>query len=205
MDAAQVTLSWSEAMRIALGAGLVSAVATQGLGWLREWHGQKGQDLKAARQVALRVAVHLEAFALQCADLVSDCELHDSSGGHAGKQHTAFPELSPYPELDWKALDISLQARALAFPVEVVSAQQSIEFLWQVAGVEDVADECAERAANYGLRAWALAGDLRSHYGFPEFDVTATGLDPIKFMTQRRDALVKRRSEGVIVPTYGGS
>lgn len=188
MGATQTALSWGDIIRLALSAGVVSALLGQGLIWLREWHTRKTTDAKEARHVALRAAIHLETFVMSCAELAADNDLHDGSGGHAGTTHTSLAELPPFPDLEWKALDIALQARILAFPIEVTSAQQGVAFYWQVEGEDEVADECVERAARLGLRAWALACDLRGKYGFPLLDMNlAAGWDAIAFLAKTRD------------------
>jgi hypothetical protein len=160
MDPTQVTLPWFEIGKLALSAGLATAVFNQLIGWLREWRKEHDGAKRAAQYTAVRLAVILEEFVLDCANCLADQNLHESSAEHAGSLHTRLPPLRAYPDdLDWKSLNSALAARTLTLRVEISFAQKSVALMWEAtADPDSVAHE------------WDLAENLRSRYGFPPFE-----------------------------------
>lgn len=196
MEPTQVSLSWLEIAKLALSAGVATAAFNQSVSWLRDWHKDRRGRKLDAQYSALRLAVILEAFALECATQLAEYDMYETSGANAGTLHTTLPKLKSYPEdLDWRLLDTELAARALTLPVEISFGEQGIAFMFEATSDPDsVAQECAEKTAVYGLRAWKLAAALRSRYGFPAFERTHSGWDAIEFMTKQQNKFVLEKA-----------
>ena len=188
-------LTWTDVARLALSTGIVTAVINQGAAWTRDWLKERSTSKRDARYIALRVAIVLETFALECAHVISDHNMHETSGGHAGQRHAGLPELQSYPsDLEWKALQQNLAARALSLPIEVKSAERSVAFMWDVTADQDSAmDSCSEGAARCGLLAWKLAADLRQSYGYPPLVLQRDGWDPVKLLRETDDTFTDQR------------
>ena len=176
-----MALSWFDVISLVLGAGATSAVLTAG----RDWWKESASSRKAARYAALRIAVALEKFALECAELIEDQEIFDSSHGHAGKQHGNLPFFESYPlDIDWRVLKPDFASSALSVPIELISASRTIAFMWEIAPGES--DTCTAEAARCGLRMWDLAKKMRAHYQLPPVDLTHYGKwEPIKSLSKR--------------------
>ena len=86
---------------VAFFSAVVGAVITQGVTWFRETRTQK----LAAIYLAIRLAVTLEAFAIDCGFLInknSRAETGDDDEGPCGN----LPSLGEYPkDADWKVLE----------------------------------------------------------------------------------------------------
>jgi hypothetical protein len=178
-----------------LAAGVTAAVTTQVFTWYREHRRDKATDGRAASYSALRLASLFEEFAIACADAISDTNMSLSSEGHAGRLHTKLPILPPYPEdMDWRALDVSLAAKALAIRNELVIAQQGIDF-WYDVDHECVPDACLNQLGVCGYRAWLIAAELRHQYKIPLFDPRQFGWDVEKCLKDRYDLAMKEKSK----------
>ena len=141
-----VTLGWWDIAKLALGAGILTAVLNHGVTWLRDRLSIK----QTARYLALRVAVTLESFATECSQLVVESELSLHSDGHAGQSRTVLPQLGEYPgDANWAALAPGLASRALSFRNEIQMAQSAISFQSDV-GEDSVSDECSHQASICG-------------------------------------------------------
>jgi hypothetical protein len=122
-------VSWSEILKVALSTGIFAAIITSGLQWLREWRTERTHKARDAAYSAMRVAVILERFAIDCANIISDNHLHSSSGGHAGSAHVELPHLIDYPaDTDWKALDAFLAMRALSLRNDILLSEGVLNF-----------------------------------------------------------------------------
>src|SRR4051794_15507736 len=112
----------------------------------------------------MRLAVILETFAMECANITVDNHLYSQSEGHAGTAHTTLPPAPKYPDdANWRSLDPELSARALSLPNELSLSDGAIAFYWQV----DPSDRgallgiCSAQAGKSGYRAWQLAAETR--------------------------------------------
>jgi hypothetical protein len=154
----------------ALSTGLATAILNQGIGWWRDSRKDNVVTEREARYLAVRLAVLLEGFALDCADAIADKELHDSSEGHAGRRHGTIPELAAYPDGDWRALTPNLMGRCLSLRNELKLSDGHIAF-WEDIGERDsIPQEAVQQTGKCGYRAWLLATDLRKEYHLGTFD-----------------------------------
>jgi hypothetical protein len=149
-----------------------------------------------ARYVAQRVAIILEKFAVDCANVINDNDLHNQSKGHDGKRHLCLPELGPLPaDADWKALSPKLVDRVLSMPNELALADGAISFWWDVVGDEEcMQTETDQRAGTCGLRAWLLASDLRKQYKIPASNLPEIGWNFVDTL-RKKDETVRKHAE----------
>lgn len=165
-------MTWDEIIKIGLtglGGALVGGLINQGFQWLRD-----DRSANLHRQyAAIRVAVILEAFALECAKFITENDRHISSNGEDGASHTEMPQLIEYPkDLEWKLLDSDLLAQVLVLPNELIIGNRRIvsgDEAWG-RGDEDLPQTmCSEECTTLGRRARQLASELRSKYKLPAF------------------------------------
>lgn len=191
MEPTIVSLPWLDIAKLALGTGFVAALITQGVGWLREWRRDTKAAIQEATYLALRVATTLERFAIDCASVISDNIAFKQSDGDKGNFRTKLPVLQSYPgDLDWKSIDPSLAAGALALPNELVLSRESISAAFDI-DVGLGASECNKHAGLRGYRAERLAADLRAKYALPTFDTSETAWDFKNVLQVEYDKAIK--------------
>jgi hypothetical protein len=179
---------WLEIAKV-LGTGVVAAALTHGVSWWRDSRKEKASNLRDARYLALRLAVILERFAIDCSEVVGLVDTYAASKGSAGSQTTKLPEIGEFPsDSDWKTIDPKLAARALEFVNELLMAQQKLNFSWHVSDEDQITEECADDAALLGLRAWDLAHQLRQRHDLPRFTPAETSHDVEASLKARCDA-----------------
>jgi len=144
---------------VALGAFI-----SQGTPWLRERLSQK----KRAAYLAMRLAVILERFAIDCESLISENErsqIGDDKEGPRGD----LPNLEEYPEeTNWETLQSDLAHRSLALRNDIASSRDTMYFRWQMED-ESKSDACNDEAAIRGAQAWELAISIRRQYNLPAY------------------------------------
>lgn len=198
MEPTPIVVSGWDIVKFALGTGVVTALANNLLGWWRDWKKEGITTIRDARYLAMRVAVTLDRFAIECAKSISDNSMFSSSGGHAGNAHGTLPSLEEYPtDADWKALDPSLSARALSLRNELYLSEGQIAFWWEIEPGDQgiMMNACDGQAGKCGYRAWQLAADMRRHYGLPEFDPKQTNWDVVRVLKEEHDQELKRMKD----------
>jgi hypothetical protein len=103
---------WLQVLPLFLSAGVSAGVFTAIVNnLLAEWRDRRKEKRTSARDavdLAMRVAVIIERFAIECEDVINHNELHTEFQGHGGTAHWILPPLGEYPTgADWKALDPS--------------------------------------------------------------------------------------------------
>jgi|SRR6266851_4312275 len=96
MAATQTVLSISDILTLAFSTGVITALLNNLLGWLRDWKKDHTSTKRDPRYSAMRIAVILEKFAIECANVISDNDLYKKAEGHAGAAHGTLPPLSPH-------------------------------------------------------------------------------------------------------------
>jgi hypothetical protein len=158
---------WVDVIKVVAGGGVFTAILTVGLNWFVARLTERTKLERDARYLAIRVAVVLERFALDCAEFIGDNRLHRESFMSAGHERVELPPLAAYPtDADWKAVPQDVLADCLSFPVEIEQSDRSIAFLWEV-DPHEMPRACDKACAELGLRALEIAGSLRARYGFP--------------------------------------
>jgi hypothetical protein len=78
------------------------------------WWSKRSENKRSAAYLAIRLAVILERFAIECADVVTEQEEFEQGRGESA---SALPALEGFPsEQGWNTLDPALSARVLTFP-----------------------------------------------------------------------------------------
>ncbi len=190
-----MSIGWVDVLKISAS----SSVLTTFIGWgLNHFFVHRATLKRDARYLAQRLAIVLEKYAVDCANSITDNNLHDSSGGQAGERHVVLPDIGSFPaEADWKAIDPDLMDRVLSMPNELVLADQAISFWWNVVGDEDcMRTEANDQAGECGLRAWLLASELRKRCGIPASTLPATSWDFVAALQKRVEAAEARLCKG---------
>ncbi len=195
MEPTAISFTWFDVLKFALGTGVVTAIANQGIAWFREVRKESGTTTRDARYLALRIAVMLEQFSISCADAISENDMYQQSEGYAGRPHGKLPSLSEYPtDADWRSLDPSLAAQIISFRNELLLSDQTIEFWWDV-DRETVRGACDEQAGKSGYRAWLIASQLRGRYRLPSFDPRSFAWDVVATLKEHHDRAIKKLVE----------
>lgn len=193
-----VVSAWDIA-KLALSAGLVTAIANNFLVWLRDSRKDSKISSREATYSSIRISVILDEFAIKCAEIISDNDMYSRSGGHAGAPHGKLPSLAEYPgDIDWKSLDPTLTARVLSIPNELSLSEGTIKF-WEDVDRETVSTACDDQAGKCGYRAWKLAEDIRRRYKLPAFDPKQTAWDVRGLLEVHHDTALKRVREAAAV------
>lgn len=181
----------STILTLVFGTGLATAIFNQSIAWWRDARHERLATTRDARYLAIRLAVMLERFAIDCAEAVVAQDMYNDSEGHAGALHGTLPDLPLFPdEADWKTLAPDFLARALTLRNELPLSDKAIAF-W-----EDVDRTCIPRACDLqcgkcGYMAWVLAADLRHHYNLGTFDPKLTSWDIVKTLKPLHDQVLK--------------
>jgi hypothetical protein len=179
----------------ALSTGLATAIFNQGISWWREHTLEMRATGKEARYLAIRLAVILERFALDCADGIAGQKMYNRHGPEVGRAHGALPDLAPYPdESEWKSLEPDFLARALTLRNELVLADRAIGF-WADVEPECVPGTCDEECGKCGFFAWTLAANLRRHYRFSPFAPDKTSWSIVDTLKREHDSAMKKARE----------
>ncbi|MEI9403548.1 hypothetical protein [Mesorhizobium argentiipisi] len=155
--------STGDLLKIVVGAGLGSAFVQASTAYLTErWTRKTKADF-----LALRIAVMLETFTDQCAQLVYDNEYAEEFPDEPLPNWSiTLPTFEPWPDdIDgWRSLDQNLVGRCLNFRSERDRQQRVLRDAIEY--VEDDAEKhVAIVAADIGLAAWGLAEALRTEHG----------------------------------------
>ena len=161
----------------ALSTGLATAVFNQVIGWWRDSSNAKNQDRRTARYLAIRLAVILEKFTIDCAELVASNDLFDQTQGHMGVSHRIIPKLSSYPEEDsWQLLEPELLGRVLTLENQIKISLNALSF-WFDADIDALPQEIDLQCGKLGYVSWNLAMELRKLYHLSVFDADSMSWD----------------------------
>lgn len=113
---------------------------------------------------ALEYAEHLETYALQCANVVSN----NAGFNH---DHQKYMEVKPLPDwptrIDWSLLGLKRAAWARNLHAQTRLLRLGLDEAWEHNGPDEQADEEGEEAAKLGLIAWDEAVEARKAHGLP--------------------------------------
>ena len=141
-----------------LGTAIATAIAAQGALWVKEkWvAGAEG------RFSALYAALFFEEYASACSHRLGEYNDYISSGGHAGVDHGALPELPDFPtEIDWRRVGIRRTENAFAYRVKHAAARAKIAYLYDFDPPDGGDHELIMQLIEQGLDALALGAEIR--------------------------------------------
>lgn len=148
--------------------GILSALLTHGLGWLKDWLMARANRKRDANSAAIKLAIHLEEFAFNCANHLIESEVAKNSNA---KDHSNLggvpPELKPYPEVNWEVLSPTHTSLVLSFPNEIKAANLFMKIRKDVERVELNEDKPHINSlvcGHNGYKAIILAERLREDY-----------------------------------------
>jgi hypothetical protein len=176
-------LSWKEVLGFSVTAGVVTWLLSTAFAVGRESLDKR----KNSRYHALRVALALEHFAMDCARAISDYADWDASQGSVGSPLPKLPELALGEEVDWKTLHTALVEQILSLPNQVKHANGSIDFMWQVTSPDDDVTEGPEQAGLLGYQAVTLAKRLRGRYKLPPAPQKMNRWDYVDVLRERHN------------------
>lgn len=142
---------------------------------VREWWFQKRKERKDIDYLAVQVSCILDRFATQCSLVASDegTWAPEPDGQEHHRVSVDRPTLNlESSKFEWKFLPTQLMHSILRFPFEVENAEIMVSQTFElVASPPEYWEGFEERQLQYatvGLRALALARQLREHAGLSE-------------------------------------
>jgi hypothetical protein len=115
--------------------GLVGTVIGATLSWLKDWLFERKRRTGHASYLAVRVICILDRFVSDCYDFVCNGRSDDGS----------LPKFAGFPDdIDWKAISPDLMYQILRFPNEILSANDSIQFITDVVAAPPDYEEIIE-------------------------------------------------------------
>jgi hypothetical protein len=161
-------VSVADFLVVLFGSG--TGVALTSLG-LEQWRQHRSRE-EGVRHLALRVAFHLEGYAIECADRIGDHEL--ASDGHGGRHLGSVPQPPDFPEsAAFSLMKADVLEDILDFPQRCQMANEETRFVWEAVGDPgSVGTAARENTLKMGERALHVAGRLRREYKLPGRDLT---------------------------------
>jgi hypothetical protein len=159
-----MTLDWATIATIVLGSSFLGAVFTNLSGLLIRYR----EHTRQANYVGLHLAYVFETFAYTCLSAAEDNDTAKSSGGHVGnyiKNVPAFPEL---PDFDYRYLDLGILDSVYDFPGQVLFANASMSFAWQVLDDEELMEEGYKTTLKLAQDSLFIADRIRDRYKLPK-------------------------------------
>jgi hypothetical protein len=164
------------------------------------WFFSSRDTERAARYLAIRVVTILDKFIEDCVAVVKDdglCYGQRTQDGCLSPQ-VKSPGAPAFPDdVDWKSIDHDLMYKILSFPSDVEAGDNAIAFIWDVVATPPDYDEgFGERAyqyAQFGLKAYELAKNLRSKYGIPTKDYAEW--NPVSELQKELETIQTRRKK----------
>jgi hypothetical protein len=171
VDPASVTLAWPDILKLTLGTGFVTSALNHFAGSYLEGRKERRSVRRDSRYLAIRLAVILERFAIDCADIIAENNSFLTPNGFLGRRDSQLPTLQEYPsDIDWRSFEPELSVRIFSLPNEVSVSQGVISFADRLAGGPDGSpSDTTNQAGLCGHRALHIANDLRERYQLPPF------------------------------------
>jgi hypothetical protein len=141
---------------------LITAIATAAAAQFAIWLKERWTTGQEARFSNLYAALFFEQYATDCSHRLGEKDSFNASGGHAGIDHGALPELPPSPaEIEWKKVGVRLTEESFSFRVEVEATNAKITYLYEIDPPDGGDHEVLTQMALLGLKALAVAERLR--------------------------------------------
>lgn len=174
----------------AASSSLAVAVLTQAFTIGREKLAQRADQ----RFSALHVALALERYGGECAHVLGEKETFISSDGHHGEDWGTIPSLPDWPDaIEWKRLGIKNTEKVFALRVEVDAAKARISDQYDFDPPDGGDGAVIDDAIRFGLRALALAADIRAKAKLDPIVASEWPLD--RYLTERRDDRAEKKRQ----------
>lgn len=156
-----MSLEWSAITTIVLGSSFLGAALTNLVGWVLK----REERLRQTGYLGLNLAYAFEGFAYTCLSAVEDHDTAKSSNEHAGKYITKLPEFPKLPEFDYRDMDLSILDMVFDFPQQVVFANESLLFAFNVCGdPKDAVEEGYLSCLQLAQKSLLIADRTRQRY-----------------------------------------
>jgi hypothetical protein len=157
---------------------------------------QVWKDRRQRQHVALQIAFHLEAYAIECEKQHSDNSLVNASGGSAGAEITGIPELAPYPSADQlRLLYPQTLNRLYAFPQECLIANRSVQDTFEFVDSDAANEAAADGAIVMASNALQIAQGVRHHYNLEPRRLQFDGWSIEEYFEREQEKIRKRKAE----------
>jgi hypothetical protein len=156
---------------------------------------------RRAAYMALRLAVFLEAYAVACADFISEDSEPPIADDEYPNRTTQLPQPPEYPDDPdgWRAIDGPLAGKCLNLPAKIRGSQRVINSEIEHMFYDHLDDTLDEQAAERGLEAWRIAAALRRTYAVEAVETVwdyAGGLEhSLAHVKQKRAESARRKAE----------
>ena len=181
----------ADVLNLVLGTGFVTTFINQAAEWFFRSRREEKNKKQEATYLALKVAVILEAFVIDCANKAATAENQGMPGSRA--ELLPLPDLQPYPETEsWRLIPSDLSTRILSFPNIKELKQQEMDAHWFEGDPEDRRRIMVSFLAETGMHAWNIAVDTRKEYELPEFIPENSSWDPIGHLRSKTGKPVKK-------------
>jgi hypothetical protein len=149
--------------------GVTAAIINQLLGWWKDSRREKAKVDVDKRYTALRLAVALERFAIQCAEQIATVESEvrraHMNGVEPECHSIAFPSLHAPESSDLRWISTDLASEVLAVQPQINFSKGAIGWAYESGPPEDMADEFQNQLARRGLQCWEIGIKVRLEYG----------------------------------------
>jgi hypothetical protein len=173
-------MAWDlfDVAKTVIGAGVGTALVQTLVPLLRDRRHRK----RHATYLAMRLAITLEAYTAECQRLL------DQNNSSNAPFDSALPELPAYPDDadSWKAIDVKLASRCLAFRNRIFESQKNVDDAFDVADSDVGEDALTESVLDRGLEAWKIAADLRRAHNIEKADPIWDYEGSLRRVTQAR-------------------
>lgn len=124
---------------------------------------------KQTRFDALKAAVVLEGYAIECFNSGEKHKLAFESDGHAGELLNKVPEIPTIQIVSGflQPKKAAVADKLMKFPQELLQENQSIEFCWDIAEHEMALDAALKSVSKMGIEALDIALELREIFKLP--------------------------------------
>ncbi|MFD2263479.1 hypothetical protein ACFSM5_11315 [Lacibacterium aquatile] len=178
-----------------LGSGVVAALCTFGLGWLKEVFVQR----RKREFFLIQIAVALEDYVLRADHQIGENAKaeHGLPEGMEAKYNLQFPEPPEFAvEIDWDILDSDIVVQVFSLKNQVSLAQQFLSTEWYYGDVEGgaLARLFHEALGFHASEFWYMAERIRRDNKLPPFGSRIHRFYPeMSVLILREDALKRRR------------
>lgn len=125
---------------------------------------------------ALRLAVVLERYAADCAEIVGNSEAWHHGNQLAHAPATAIPVAPLLPGVDWKCLPVEVASKVIALDNEIYLVRGSLNELSYI-DEEATYSRTRQFAGKYGSKALDIAEALRRQFKLPDLDLQTVEWD----------------------------
>lgn len=188
--------------------GLLGVIVGSFIPWIKDSLHQGRLRTENATYLAVRVICILDEYIDKCVEVIHDDGTVMGQAAHRdenGFEHyipqVPLPPAPVFPDnVDWKCLDTELMYRILAFPNEVRSTKNSVDFVGREVASPPDYDELFEARydgyADLGLEAIELVELLRARYGLKPKQVENKfnpDWNPKEYLKKKKRELDERR------------